>query len=80
MLMVYGLAQCVVLCLWQTQCNPSDQTLVTLPLCLVRTNKTGNVHSSDMDMLMSEGEKRVWNKKKKKKKGIKREKKKKVSI
>ena len=33
-----------------------------------------------MDMLMSEGEKRVWNKKKKKKKGIKREKKKKVSI
>ena len=24
MLMVYGLAQCVVLCLWQTQCNPSD--------------------------------------------------------
>ena len=64
MLMVYGLAQCVVLCLWQTQCNPSDQTLVTLPLCLVRTNKTGNVHSSDMDMLMSEGEKRVWNKKK----------------
>ena len=72
MLMVYGLALCVVLCLWQTQCNPSDQTLVTLPQCLVRTNQTANVHSCDMDMLMSEGEKRVWNKNKNK--GIKREK------
>ena len=55
MFMVYGLALCVVRCLWQTQSNPSDQTLVTLPQCLVRTNQTGNGHSSDMDMLMSEG-------------------------